>query len=118
MIASAAASRFAKSRHRHRLNPAPGRYGSCASGSPQLHHRSTVTVRGSTRLKQGVDCGPRLGHLVGRRAVLGLQAVLAVVVSLPVQAVLGDPDPSPLQWLDWIGAAIWTVGLAFESVGD
>ena len=29
--------------------------------------------------------------------VFGLQAVLAVVVSLPVQAVLGDPDPSPLR---------------------
>ena len=50
--------------------------------------------------------------------VFGLQAVLAVVVSLPVQAVLGDHSPSPLGWLDWIGAAVWTVGLVFESVGD
>ena len=50
--------------------------------------------------------------------VFGLQAVLAVVVSLPVQAVLGDSDPSPLRWLDWVGAAVWVVGLAFESVGD
>ena len=50
--------------------------------------------------------------------VFGLQAVLAVVVSLPAQAVLGDPDPSPLRWLDWVGAAVWAVGLVFESVGD
>ena len=50
--------------------------------------------------------------------VFGLQAALAAVVSLPVQAVLGDPDPSPLGWLDWVGAAVWAVGLAFESVGD
>ncbi len=50
--------------------------------------------------------------------VFGLQAMLAVGVSLPVQAVLGDSDPSPLRWLDWVGAAVWAVGLAFESVGD
>ena len=47
-----------------------------------------------------------------------LEAGLAVVVSLPLQAVLGDPDPSPLRSLDWVGAAVWAVGLAFESVGD
>ena len=47
-----------------------------------------------------------------------LQALLATVVSLPVQAVLGDPDPSPLSWLDWAGAAVWALGLVFESVSD
>ena len=47
-----------------------------------------------------------------------LQALLAVVVSLPVQAVLGDPDPSPLGWMDWTGAAVWAVGLGFEAVSD
>ena len=51
-------------------------------------------------------------------AVFILQGGLAVVVSLPLQAVLGDPDPSPLGWLDWAGAAVWAVGLAFESVAD
>ena len=50
--------------------------------------------------------------------VFVLQAALAVVVSLPVQAVLGDTGPSPLRWLDWVGAAVWAVGLAFEAVGD
>ncbi len=50
--------------------------------------------------------------------VFALQASLAVVVSLPVQAVLADSDVSPLRWLDWVGAAIWSVGLIFESVGD
>ena len=50
--------------------------------------------------------------------MFGLQAVLAVVVSLPVQAVLGDSEVSPLGWLDWVGAAVWAVGLVFESVGD
>ncbi|MXY10997.1 MAG: DUF1295 domain-containing protein [Acidimicrobiaceae bacterium] len=47
-----------------------------------------------------------------------LQALLAVVVSLPVQEVLGDPSPSPLGWLDWIGAAVWAVGFGFEAVSD
>ena len=50
--------------------------------------------------------------------VFVLQGVLAVVVSLPVQAVLGDPDPSPLGLLDWAGAAVWAVGFAFEAVSD
>ena len=50
--------------------------------------------------------------------VFGLQAALAMVVSLPVQAVLGDSEVSPLRVLDWVGAAVWAVGLAFESVGD
>ncbi len=47
-----------------------------------------------------------------------LQGGLAVVVSLPLQAVLADPEPSPLGWLDWAGAAVWAVGLAFESASD
>ena len=47
-----------------------------------------------------------------------LQGLLAVVVSLPVQAVLGDHGPSPLGWLDWAGAAVWAVGLGFEAVSD
>ena len=50
--------------------------------------------------------------------VFGLQAVLATVVSLPVQAVLGDAEPSTLGWLDWAGAAVWAVGLVFESAAD
>ena len=47
-----------------------------------------------------------------------LQGLLAVVVSLPVQEVLGDPGPSQLGWLDWIGAAVWAVGFGFEAVSD
>ena len=50
--------------------------------------------------------------------VFMLQGLLAVVVSLPVQEVLGDPGPSPLGWLDWIGAAVWAVGFGFETVSD
>ena len=50
--------------------------------------------------------------------VFVLQGVLAVVVALPVQAVLGDPGPSPLRWLDWTGAAVWAVGFGFEAVSD
>lgn len=49
--------------------------------------------------------------------VFGFQGVIMWVVSLPVQ--MGQvPDPSPLGWLDWVGASIWLVGIGFESVGD
>ena len=47
-----------------------------------------------------------------------LQAFLELVLSLPVQEVLGDPGPSPQAWLDWIGAAVWAVGFGFEAVSD
>ena len=50
--------------------------------------------------------------------VFGLQGLLMTVVSLPLQAVLGDPDPSPLGWLDWAGAVIWATGWAFETISD
>ena len=51
--------------------------------------------------------------------VFGLQAALVVVVSLPVQAVLGGSgDPPALGVLDWLGCAVWAVGVAFEAVAD
>jgi len=50
--------------------------------------------------------------------VFVLQGVLAVVVALPVQAVLGDPGPSPLGWLDWMGAAVWFGAGGASRAGD
>ncbi|MXZ30593.1 MAG: DUF1295 domain-containing protein [Acidimicrobiia bacterium] len=51
--------------------------------------------------------------------VFGLQGALIVVVSLPVQAVVGaSGGPSALGPLDWLGCAVWAVGLAFETTGD
>ena len=51
--------------------------------------------------------------------VFGLQAAVIVVVSLPVQAVAGASGTQPaLGPLDWLGCAVWAVGLTFETVGD
>jgi len=51
--------------------------------------------------------------------VFGLQGGMIVVVSLPVQAVVGaSGDPPGLGPLDWLGCAVWAAGLAFETVGD
>jgi steroid 5-alpha reductase family enzyme len=47
-----------------------------------------------------------------------LQAVLAWVVSLPVQLAMDDASPRSVGWLGWLGAGVWAVGLVFESVGD
>ena len=47
-----------------------------------------------------------------------LQGALVTVVSLPVQAVLTDPDARPLGWIDWAGAVVWATGLAFEAISD
>jgi steroid 5-alpha reductase family enzyme len=40
------------------------------------------------------------------------------VVSLPVQAGQLDASPHGLVWLDWVGVAVWALGLFFETVGD
>lgn len=58
--------------------------------------------------------GPR--SLYALRMVYLLQAALAWFVSLPVQ--FAQYDPSPPGPLLWAGAALWTVGMVFETVGD
>jgi steroid 5-alpha reductase family enzyme len=50
--------------------------------------------------------------------VFWLQGALMWVVSLPVQVAMTEATPSGLGALDWIGVAVWAVGLAFEAVGD
>ena len=49
--------------------------------------------------------------------VFGLQAVLAWIVSLPVQAgIYGGELSSPV--IAGVGVAVWLTGLLFEAVGD
>lgn len=63
-----------------------------------------------------------LGHGHGPEALRALvrvflpQAAIAWVVSLPVQAAMYER--SGLGVLGGVGAAVWAVGLFFESVGD
>ena len=45
-----------------------------------------------------------------------LQAMLAWVISLPLFAAMGSHTPIGL--LDYTGAALWVVGMIFESLGD
>jgi steroid 5-alpha reductase family enzyme len=54
--------------------------------------------------------------LVSLFTVFGLQAVLVWVVSLPLQGAAASGDP--LGPLDWLGVAVWAVGLACEATGD
>jgi len=61
--------------------------------------------------------GARFG-LVSLYLVFGLQGVLMWVVSLPVQAAQVPDAPSGLAALDFIGIALWCVGMFFETVGD
>lgn len=66
---------------------------------------------------------PRYAELAAGRgplfvfaAVFGLQGVLALVISLPIQ--IGVHERGGLTPLAWAGAALWAAGLAFESIGD
>lgn len=56
--------------------------------------------------------------LISLVTVFGLQGVLMWVVSLPVQVAQLSETPDGFVALDFIGAAVWLVGFAFESVGD
>jgi len=49
--------------------------------------------------------------------VFGLQGVLMLIVSLPVQLALIAPG-GPLGLLDLLGLVLWSVGMVFEAVGD
>ncbi len=48
--------------------------------------------------------------------VFWLQALLAWVISLPLLGAIASP--APLNWLTYLGALLWTVGLVFEAGGD
>ncbi len=48
--------------------------------------------------------------------VFGLQGVLAWVISLPLLGAIAST--SPLNALDYIGVALWLVGMMFETVSD
>ena len=50
--------------------------------------------------------------------VFGLQAVIMLLVSLPVQFGIMAPAPAHLTALDLVGALMVLAGLAFESIGD
>jgi len=50
--------------------------------------------------------------------VFMLQAVILWFVSLPIQVTASQDETNPLHWLDGLGVLIWTIGFAFEAVGD
>jgi steroid 5-alpha reductase family enzyme len=49
-------------------------------------------------------------------AVFVLQAVLVLIVSLPLQ--VAAERATSLGWVTWLGVAAWLLGLFFEAVGD
>ena len=56
--------------------------------------------------------------LVSLVTVFGLQALLAWIVSLPVQAAISAVFPTHFTVLDKLGVVVWTAGFLFETVGD
>jgi steroid 5-alpha reductase family enzyme len=61
--------------------------------------------------------GPRF-PLISLLTVFGLQGVLMWLVSMPTQVAQLSGMPDGLNVLDYIGAAVWTVGFLFEAIGD
>lgn len=51
-------------------------------------------------------------------SVFGTQALIAFVISLPIQVVATDASPADLGVLAWAGATIATFGILFEAVAD
>ena len=56
--------------------------------------------------------------LVSLYTIFGLQGVLMWVISLPLQLAQLSREPARLTWLDFLGAALWLIGLSFEAIGD
>jgi steroid 5-alpha reductase family enzyme len=56
--------------------------------------------------------------LVSLATVFTLQGVLMFVISLPLQVAQLAPEPAALGPFDSLGAALWLIGMTFESVGD
>ena len=56
--------------------------------------------------------------LTSLATVFLLQGAILWFVSLPIQVALVSDSPRPIGWLDATGAAIWGIGLFFETVGD
>lgn len=53
------------------------------------------------------------------KVVFGPQAVLLFVTSLPAQlGILTSPEPAEIGTIGLAGAALWLVGMTFETVGD
>ncbi|MBC7982724.1 MAG: DUF1295 domain-containing protein [Candidatus Obscuribacterales bacterium] len=48
--------------------------------------------------------------------IFGFQVVLAAIIATPL--LVGASAPSPLSVLDYLGAALWLMGFAFEATGD
>ncbi len=48
--------------------------------------------------------------------VFGLQGMIAWIVSLPLLAAIASP--ADLTYLDYLGVAVWMVGMVFEAGGD
>ena len=61
--------------------------------------------------------GPRF-PIISLFTVFGLQGVLMYLVSMPLQVAQLSGTPGELTILDYLGAAVFAVGLAFESIGD
>ena len=62
--------------------------------------------------------GPHRYWWVSFFQVFVLQGVLVVIISAPLQVILGASAPDDLTWWDAVGAAVFVVGLGFEALGD
>ncbi len=50
--------------------------------------------------------------------VFWLQALILWVVAMPLLQIQMNAEPAALTWLDYLGFALFAVGLFFEAVGD
>ncbi|MSX81713.1 MAG: DUF1295 domain-containing protein, partial [Actinobacteria bacterium] len=66
------------------------------------------------QILRGAKGGSEIAYVL--RVIYGLQAALLIFISLPV--TVGMNTGSPIIVLQIIGAFIWAVGFAFESIGD
>lgn len=61
--------------------------------------------------------GPRF-PIISLVTVFGLQGVLMLIVSLPLQIGIGDTGGEAIGIVAIVGTVLWSIGLTFETIGD
>ncbi|MDO5740433.1 MAG: DUF1295 domain-containing protein [Ornithinimicrobium sp.] len=68
------------------------------------------------RYEKILESGGERRDLYAIRRVYLPQAVVLLLVSMVIQ--MGMLGSAPLNWIAWLGVAVWAIGLFFEAAGD
>ncbi len=78
--------------------------------------RRTIGAPEDPRYEKLLAKAPGNRDLYALRIIYLLQGILAFLISAPIQ--VGAFETGPVHVIGWVGVAVWTLGVAFEAIGD